>query len=458
MFVKKSPFSCLLRYRLWACVSLVTLLVACGGGGNNGQVTTTELAELSKSCSLNVSIYKSLFEIEQISSFDQISKAAQCIPNGPPSIEKRFYKFGVYGGDDYRLTWSDPTSGYSFSVVGNTYDDGKTFGSFRIEEFATDIQKPATRCAFKFFDFQLLAVGQTIDQANQILGCNGFAYAYTMDESRQLKANFSWGQGTDTNAFVKTVDGVIKSGYALEDAGFNCAPSYFDWFQIKIGDAVGTVKSKMKCQGRLFDDLDDTNRAIGTFKYSWTNGAGDCCITALDTIASAEFKNGLVFSTQYNPLPLKEYCVVPQQNAERILTGMTRAQVAVILGCEPREQSSSRQTNEMFQTTAVWGNFSFNYIEGVLRLHFVNDSVVTRRFVTGTFAVSKCEAPKNLLDTVLIGDSYATAIQKIGCEGVLTYGISDQTGPVISTYVWKTDSTQKGSTITLKDGFVAEKS
>jgi hypothetical protein len=244
----------------------VSLITACGGGSNPISITT--LVAPSDQCNLTLDAYKSLLAINSIESFQQVSEVVGCVPNKKVIITEDFEKYGSYlGSDTHIYNWTDKKSGYGFAVKAHSRDKGKTFYSFQAEAFFT--QGPPNQCKIDFFDAQKLSIGQTIEEANLVLRCNGSIDYYSPTATRQISATIKWGQYGLPFLYAETLDGKVEFLSSSDRRDTGCRPTFSEWVQIAIGDDLEKISLKMKCRGALSMGISSDDKDPLHFTSSW---------------------------------------------------------------------------------------------------------------------------------------------------------------------------------------------
>jgi hypothetical protein len=438
---------------------LATALTGCGGGssqvstaGASGPSTATSNA--LGPCNLTLDTYKQALAITSVTSARQVSEAVGCDPDPTVKITTNTGKYSDY--DVHTYTWTDKNSGYNFSISGFTELKGPS--PVRFDIYAMYTKTMPNQCKVDFFDSQKI-FGKTIEQANQLLKCNGSIESYSRGSPEQIVSTVLWGQPNLPTLTATTFDGVIDRLTSSDNSDAACNPGLSEWLQISIGDDLEKVKAKTKCRGQLYVESAcypsafDPTRFVTTFHTSTTlqpfplyprGGAG----------AGASFENNVVSSTFLNLPELTENCGVTQQAVEKIFSGMKRSAITAIIGCEPNRQYFSRKSNDKFTSEAQWQEYSVDSRLGTMYIHFDNYDAVYTAFSNFSPPNTQCDAPQSILDTIQVGDTYSIVVQKIGCEGVLLLKTTKD-NMSYSTYGWQTGLRNTGgSDVSFSNGQV----
>jgi hypothetical protein len=418
-------------------------LVACGGGSGQGGAPEPSVPlplGAAGSCNPTLEQFKAI--AQPVFSVLEVNKAIGCegvletaLDNYKRSCTSRFCSENTdltYSTTEYTYRWASRNGGPEVLFIASKDKSVTSFSLPGRVRFET--KQLRKQCTFDPLNIPLLHAGQSVKELNATLGCEGFTDFYDLTESGLTSAKIYW--GTPKEVYVELTGEKATSGYSPQSLT-TCIPNISNWEKLAIGDSASNVQLKMQCDGNVAYSFDNQSNT-GKFDLLWGGIEwGSLAQGYASYTATATFDNGVLSEKNFSPPIPADYCLVRQQVVETISIGMTRANIDAIMGCSARKFEYSSSDNRYVKLSAQWGNPLFLNDQGLLTVNFINDVLVSRDFVTGAFAVTKCPPSQIKFDSLLVGDNYTTAVQKIGCEGVLVKSTSLQAGTTDSTYAWQ---------------------
>jgi hypothetical protein len=440
-------------------------LVACGGGSGQGTGTlpTAQTAQTvigpAGSCNPTLEQFKAI--TTPILNVAQVSTALGCegvLEKATDNFANLANQNNVYINTSYLYRWSSKNGGPSVALEA-TKDKNSGATSFLFGGRAFfETNQPTNACILNELNIPLVHFGQTVDEVNAALGCKGTVYSYSLVANDYVFGNIYWGLNRDYVAFAngKALSGAFRSAKPSD-----CVPNFANWGKLQIGDTVAIVRSKMQCEGNLSYDFDDRS-PNGHFKIWWGNE--DAVGTSYrdkgtTNFASATFAVGLMAGTTFRLAVASIPCLATQESIEKLSLGMSRATVDLTVGCTP-DKVTYVSTSVL---TASWDDRlpateTTRFFNNQLSASFTNDVLTRVSYLTGfldtSFATSICQPNQSNFDSLEDGDTYATAIQKMGCNGALKsldLGWRDA-----RTYIWKVagQSTPTLGSVYFNDGLL----
>jgi hypothetical protein len=420
-------------------------LVACGGGSGQGTGTlpTAQTAQTvigpAGSCNPTLEQFKAI--PTPILNVAQVNTAMGCegvLEKATDNFANLANQNSVYNNTSYLYRWSSNNGGPSV-VLEATKDKNSGATSFLFVSNASfETNQPTNACILNELNIPLAHFGQTIDELNTALGCKGTVYSYSLAANGIVFGKLYWGLNGDYVAFAndKAQSGAFRSAKP-------CAPDFENWGKLQNGDTLAIVRSKMQCDGYFTYRFDDWSPS-GQLWIWW--GTEDMVeTTSIDkwttNFARADFGLGLMRSTEYGLALPSIPCLATQESIEKLSLGMSRATVDLKVGCTP---DKVRYVSTI-TSTAHWDNrlpaIETGLFKNRLSASFTNDVLTgvyyySSSFAT-SFATSICQPTQSNFDSLEIGDTFATVVQKMGCSGALTHLSVGSNDRDTSTYIWK---------------------